>query len=150
MGGMKAGTLAECEDKQVIFATYAIASEGYDQKGLDTLILASPRSDVIQSVGRILRDKPCDRAHVPLIIDVVDTFSLFMGQATKRQAFYKSCKYTIKSRASDELDNESDADAEEKSSDKDSDSDVVIVKTMKDKKFVMTKSAMDTLFASEI
>ncbi|KAG1653626.1 hypothetical protein FOA52_007632 [Chlamydomonas sp. UWO 241] len=46
VGGMKAAALKACEDKQVIFATYAIASEGYDQRGLDTLVLASPRSDV--------------------------------------------------------------------------------------------------------
>jgi len=96
VGGMKAGALAECEGKTVIFATFAIASEGYDQKGLDTLVLASPRSDVVQSVGRILRDKPCDRAHVPLVIDVVDTFSLFTNQGNKRISFYKSCNYSIK------------------------------------------------------
>ena len=96
VGGMKAGALAACENKSVIFATFAIASEGYDQKGLDTLILASPRSDVTQSVGRILRDKPGDRVHVPLVIDIIDMFSLFVNQGNKRIGFYKSCKYDIR------------------------------------------------------
>jgi superfamily II DNA or RNA helicase len=95
VGGMKSGALAECENKSVIFATFAIASEGYDQKGLDTLVLASPRSDITQSVGRILRDKECDRVHVPLVIDIVDMFSLFVNQGNKRIGFYKSCKYDI-------------------------------------------------------
>lgn len=88
LGGMKPETLNQ--QRQIMFATYAIASEGYDQPGLDTLVLASPRSDVTQSVGRILRDKPCDRRNVPLVVDVVDTFSLFINQGNKRQAWYKS------------------------------------------------------------
>lgn len=92
IGGCK---LSDCDDKQIILATYAIASEGYDQPGLDTLVLASPRSDIVQSVGRILRDKKGDRKHVPLVIDIWDMFSLFMNQGKKRQTFYKSCEYEI-------------------------------------------------------
>lgn len=93
VGGMKPSTLAD--EKQIMFATFAIASEGYDQPGLDTLVLASPRSDVTQSVGRILRDKPEVRRNKPLVIDIVDMFSLFIGQSNKRKAFYKSCDYFI-------------------------------------------------------
>lgn len=91
VGGMK--TLdSTC---QIMFATFAIAAEGYDQPGLDTLVLASPRSDITQAVGRILRDKPECRRHVPLVIDIVDDFSLFSGQANKRRAFYKSHSYCV-------------------------------------------------------
>ena len=96
VGGMKSNALKECEGKQVIFATYAIASEGYDQKGLDTLILASPRSDVTQSVGRILRDRECDRSKVPRIYDIVDHFSIFARQWKTRKTFYKKNDYSIK------------------------------------------------------
>jgi superfamily II DNA or RNA helicase len=94
-GGMTAAQLKESEDKQILLATYQYASEGFDMKGLDTLILASPKSDVIQVVGRILRDKPEDRKHTPLVIDVVDDFSMFPKQAKKRYTYYKSCKYAI-------------------------------------------------------
>lgn len=94
-GGLKPEVLANSEKKQVILATFAIAAEGYDQKGLDTLILASPKSDVVQSVGRILRDKEHDRKHVPLIIDIVDRFSIFERQALKRAKYYHSCGYAI-------------------------------------------------------
>jgi NDP-sugar pyrophosphorylase family protein len=45
------------ESKKVIIATYAMASEGLDIKTLTTLIMASPKTDVCQSVGRILRVK---------------------------------------------------------------------------------------------
>lgn len=99
IGGMKQQTLIECENKQIILATFAIASEGYDQKGLDTLILASPKSDVVQSVGRILRDKEHERKHIPMIIDIVDMFSIFERQGLKRLAFYKKNKYNIEKNA---------------------------------------------------
>ena len=95
IGGMKETALQECENKQIIFATYAIASEGYDQKGLDTLILATPRTDITQSVGRILRDKECDRCNIPLVIDMYDTYSIFMRQFMKRKTFYKKHHYLI-------------------------------------------------------
>ena len=93
MGGMKSSILANCSTKQIIIATFAIASEGYDQPGLDTIILASPKSDVVQAVGRILRDKECDRKNVPLIIDIVDSHENFQRQAQKRQHYYKQCNW---------------------------------------------------------
>jgi superfamily II DNA or RNA helicase len=97
VGGMKAKALKECEDKDIIFATFAIASEGYDQKNLDTLVLASPKTDIVQSVGRILRDKECDRKNIPRVIDIVDNFSVFEKMWFKRKTYFKKCKYTITS-----------------------------------------------------
>lgn len=94
-GGMTAKDLKISEDKQVIGGTYGYSSEGLDIPGLNTLILASPKSDVVQVVGRILRDKPEDREYTPVVIDIVDNFSSFLGQARKRLAYYKQCKYSI-------------------------------------------------------
>lgn len=94
-GGLKESQLKEAETKQVIGATYQFASEGLDIAGLDTLILASPKTDIVQCVGRILRSKPEDRVYMPLVIDVIDNFSIFPKQAKKRLAYYKKCKYTI-------------------------------------------------------
>lgn len=95
VGGMKQEDLKESEDKPIILATYHIAAEGFDCPGLDTLILASPKSDVIQCVGRIQRTPQHLRKHKPLVIDIVDNFSMFMGQAKKRYKYYKSCKYDV-------------------------------------------------------
>jgi superfamily II DNA or RNA helicase len=72
-----------------------MVSEGFDCKSLDTLILASPKSDVIQSVGRILREEAKNRRHIPLVVDIIDQFSIFEKQAMKRIQYYKKQKYDI-------------------------------------------------------
>ena len=64
-------------------------------KGLDTLVLTTSKSDIIQIVGRILRDKPEDRLNTPLVLDFIDDFSIFPNQAKKRLAYYKKCGYNI-------------------------------------------------------
>ncbi len=95
IGGMKPAALAESETKQVMLATFAYASEGMDVRGLDTLVLASPKSDIEQSCGRILREKADARVRVPLILDVVDGFSVFEAQGKKRRAFYRKHGYAV-------------------------------------------------------
>ena len=67
----------------------------HDIPKLNTCILGSPKSDVVQSVGRIFREKACDRTHHPLIIDVIDDFSLFKKQADKRQILYRKMNFKI-------------------------------------------------------
>ena len=94
-GGLKQEVLKETETKQVILATYNMVSEGFDLPSLNTLILASPKSDIVQSSGRILREKEECRIYQPLIIDIIDSFSLFGNQSKKRQDFYKKNKYDI-------------------------------------------------------
>ena len=91
IGGMKEEDLKVSERKTIIIATYAMAAEALDIKTLTTLILATPRSDVIQAVGRILRVKH----ERPLVIDIVDSHEVFCKQWMKRFAFYKKNKYLI-------------------------------------------------------
>jgi metal-responsive CopG/Arc/MetJ family transcriptional regulator len=91
VGGMKEEKLKESETKTIIVATYAMAAEGLDIKTLTTLLLATPRTDVVQAVGRILRVKR-DR---PLVIDIVDTHEVFKRQYKKRLTFYRKNNYTI-------------------------------------------------------
>jgi hypothetical protein len=70
-----------------------MASTGLDIPSLNGLILATPRSDIIQSIGRIDRIVHTDIQ--PLIVDIVDTFSVFESQSRKRFAVYKKKKYMI-------------------------------------------------------
>ena len=90
VGGMKTDERNESTKKRVIVATYMMAAEGFDCPDLDTLILATPKSDVEQAVGRILRRK---NANPPVVIDIIDCFSVFQRQAVKRQRFYRKSKY---------------------------------------------------------
>lgn len=91
IGGMKEKDLKISENKQLILATYAMAAEGLDIPSLTTLILATPKSDIIQSVGRILREKHSN----PLIIDIIDQHDCFINQFTKRKTFYNQKNYKI-------------------------------------------------------
>lgn len=91
IGGMKEEQLKISETKKIIVATYAMASEGLDIKTLTTLILATPRTDVTQAIGRILRVKR-DR---PLVVDILDTHDVFQRQYKKRLAFYRKNKYSV-------------------------------------------------------
>jgi len=96
LGGMKEKDLEETEEKQVILGTFMMASEGFDCKyPLDTIVLASPKSNIEQAVGRILRQEEKDRVFVPLVIDILDEFSTFSGQCFKRVKFYKKNNYKI-------------------------------------------------------
>lgn len=95
LGGMRQGDLKASEEKQILLGTFCMVSEGFDCKSLDTLVIASPKSDVIQSVGRILREEACKRRHTPLVVDIIDNFSIFERQGRKRLTYYKSQKYNI-------------------------------------------------------
>ena len=64
-------------------------------KHLDTIILASPKTNIEQSIGRILRQEEKDRKIIPLVIDIVDDFCLFSKQALKRAKFYTKNNYKI-------------------------------------------------------
>lgn len=91
VGGMKESALKETETKKVVIATYAMASEALDIKTLTTLIMATPKTDIEQSVGRILREKHSS----PLVVDIIDAHDVFKNQWNKRKAFYKKEQYKI-------------------------------------------------------
>lgn len=96
MGGMKEIELEKSKLKQIILGTFNMISEGFDLPSLDTLILASPKSDVEQSIGRIQRKHVItENDNIPLVIDIIDNFSLFEKQANKRKNFYKKMKYEM-------------------------------------------------------
>uniref|UniRef100_A0A6C0HUL8 Helicase ATP-binding domain-containing protein n=1 Tax=viral metagenome TaxID=1070528 RepID=A0A6C0HUL8_9ZZZZ len=98
LGGMKAKALEDSTEKQIILATYAMASEGFDHKNLSVLVMVTPKTDIIQSVGRIFRKKH-DR---PLIVDVVDQHDVFQNQWRKRRAYYKKCGFRIHASTSED------------------------------------------------
>jgi superfamily II DNA or RNA helicase len=95
VGGMKQTDLAITAEKQIILATYQLASEGFNVPSLNTIIFASPISDIQQSIGRILREPPEKRKYTPLCIDILDDFSIFKRKGGARLKFYNNNKYKV-------------------------------------------------------
>ena len=91
IGGMKEEELKKSESKKIILATFSMAAEALDIKSLTSLFLASPKSDIVQAVGRILREKHSN----PLIIDLIDNHDVFLNQFAKRRVFYNEKNYKI-------------------------------------------------------
>jgi len=92
-GKQKDSVLAKDPDVKIVYATYNLLEEGYDDPLLDTLILATPRTRVQQTIGRI------ERSHGgklrPVVYDIVDSFSIYGSMWYKRLAFYNSRGFLI-------------------------------------------------------
>jgi superfamily II DNA or RNA helicase len=81
------------KSKKILIATYQMCKEAFDVATLNTLVIATPRPDIDQIVGRILRTDKTTRIINPLIIDIVDP--PFKRQAKERESLYKARKYKI-------------------------------------------------------
>lgn len=73
IGGLTENQRIENAKARVILGSYSYFSEGTDIPTLDTAILASPRSNVMQAIGRILR--VMEGKKEPVIFDIVDEYS---------------------------------------------------------------------------
>lgn len=78
----------ECD---ILLATYSMASEGLDVKQLDTLIMATPRSNITQSCGRIMRE---ENQRERLIYDILD-FEIYENGIYQRKKYYKQITDSI-------------------------------------------------------
>jgi superfamily II DNA or RNA helicase len=97
MGGMKQAVLQQNSECAVIIGTYSLSKEGLDIATLNTLVLATPKLDVVQAVGRIMREAS-DTGHSlhPLVLDVVDQWACFPRQFNTRKSFYSDRGFTVK------------------------------------------------------
>jgi superfamily II DNA or RNA helicase len=91
IGSMKSYELNDASDADIIYASYAMASEGLDISTLNTIILSTPKSDIVQAIGRIMRKTSFEIQ--PLIIDIIDNLSIFPYQFIKREKIYDKRKY---------------------------------------------------------
>jgi superfamily II DNA or RNA helicase len=94
MGGMKEADLQASSQKKIIFATFSQAHEGLDIPTLDTVILASPKSDIVQSIGRIMRETR-GKKNNPHIYDIHDPWSIFTAMYYKRMKVYRQGGFKI-------------------------------------------------------
>ena len=105
MGGMKAAALEESSKKKIIFATFSQAHEGLDIPSLDTIILATPKSDIVQSIGRIMRET-AGKLNNPHIYDVVDRWSILNAMYYKRLKVYRKGGFKIHGAETERNDND--------------------------------------------
>ena len=95
VGGMKDSERKKSEKQQLILGTYAMASEGLDIPSLNTIIFGSPKSNITQSFGRILRK--INPEIPPKGYDIIDkSMTVFDRQFIKRRRFYKRHGYEYK------------------------------------------------------
>ena len=94
MGGMKEQDLENTSHKRIIFGTFSQAHEGLDIPTLDTVILSTPKSDIKQSIGRVMRETP-GKKNNPLIYDIWDKWSVFNAMYRKRMKVYNQGGFKI-------------------------------------------------------
>lgn len=87
VSGIGKGARAEAVRRPLIFATYGMMNLGTNIPWLDACVLATPRADVEQTVGRIRREWP-DKPE-PVVVDIVDdTSPVLLRYAATRAQFY--------------------------------------------------------------
>jgi hypothetical protein len=87
IGGMKKELLEKSKESRVILGTYGMVNEGFNLPKLNCLIFATPRSSITQAIGRIFRKQHQDIT--PVIVDIVDDFSIFKSQQYARKKIYR-------------------------------------------------------------
>lgn len=95
IGATKAKDRQDALEARVVLSSYQFAAEGLDRPRFDTLILASPKGDVTQAVGRILRDH--GDKNQPLILDYSESISsgVLFGLLAKRKKIYAAHGFDI-------------------------------------------------------
>ena len=105
MGGMKEADLQESSQKKIIFGTFSQAHEGLDIPTLDTIILATPKSDIKQSIGRIMRET-VGKKNNPHIYDICDQWSVLFAMYVKRLKVYNEGGFKIEGTVASQLEPE--------------------------------------------
>lgn len=95
IGKMKKYEQDDATKADIIFASYAMAEEGLDIPTLNTLFLVTPKKNIVQCVGRILRKQIQTGDLNPLVIDMIDQLSVFTNQGRVRNQYYSKKDYTI-------------------------------------------------------
>lgn len=94
-GAMTGAKMDAALGKKIVLATPGKMGEGTDAPWIDACLLATPKSNIEQLVGRALREYPDKRQ--PVVFDLCDWDSpVFSGYAKKRDEFYKRVKASIK------------------------------------------------------
>jgi len=97
VGGMKSEALDKASRRSVVLTTYKMTAKAVDCPWWDTAVLATPKSDARQVIGRILREYPgkVDASQIgsgviPIVFDVADLDSpIFKNYYKARLRYYR-------------------------------------------------------------
>ena len=81
--------------KKAVVSTYALSREGLDVPTLNALVMATPKSDIDQICGRVLRRDSDDSCRPPVIVDFIDNWGVCFAQSRTRMRFYKQCGFSV-------------------------------------------------------
>lgn len=93
IGGITKEELIKAKTKQIILGTYTACREAIDIPTLNSIMCATPMTNMTQAVGRMFRDVREGTQFT--IIDIIDKHNNYKNQWTKRKTFYKSQNYDI-------------------------------------------------------
>lgn len=89
VGGITKDERERAATTQIVFATYAYAAYGTDLPAVDVLVMATPRSEVEQIVGRAVRSEEGKKQ--PVVFDMIDrTSPVYNSYWKNRQKWYSS------------------------------------------------------------
>lgn len=101
VGGMSKKQRDEAKKKKVCLATYAMTESATDNPIWSVGVMATPRADVNQIIGRVLRrhDSKCcalnpeEGKKIPIVLDLIDDSSkVLLGYFGSRKKYYDSIK----------------------------------------------------------
>jgi len=81
VGATKKKDQAKAHEADLLIGTYGMAKDALDLPALDTLVFLTPKADVEQPVGRILRG--CAGKKDPMVVDPIDAISDVGGREVK-------------------------------------------------------------------
>jgi len=93
VGGMKKHEYESTKKAKVVLATYKMVMTGTNVPHWDSLVFATPRADIRQTLGRILRFMNDKRQ--PLALDLVDWDQILQGFNLSRMKYYYSVNADI-------------------------------------------------------
>lgn len=93
IGGRSKLQLTIAKTKPVVLATYQMCGEGTDVPSWDSMCLTTPRANVKQAIGRIMRIQEGKKE--PVCLDLVDADQIFGGFYLSRERQYFEVKATI-------------------------------------------------------
>jgi superfamily II DNA or RNA helicase len=93
VGGMTKQQLEVTKKARIVLATYKMVETGTNVPHWDSLVFGTPRSDIRQALGRILR--LVDGKKQPVALDLVDKDQIFKGFHMARLKQYYALKAEI-------------------------------------------------------